>query len=94
MHAAKKPLGFICIAPAIAAKVLGSHNPILTIGTDKETAGALEKLGAKHVDHEVDEIEFDDKNKIVTTPAYMLGPNISQVALGIEKLVNKVLELA
>ena len=31
MHSAGKPLGFICIAPAIAAKVLGEAKPKLTI---------------------------------------------------------------
>jgi hypothetical protein len=30
---------------------------------------------------------------VVTTPAYMLGPGIKDVASGIEKLVNKVLSL-
>jgi enhancing lycopene biosynthesis protein 2 len=36
----------------------------------------------------------DGANKVVTTPAYMLGPGIKDVAVGIEKLVHKVLELA
>lgn len=45
-HSAKKPLGFICIAPVIAAKVLGSHNVELTIGADKSTAVALSAMGA------------------------------------------------
>ncbi|MBW2011827.1 MAG: isoprenoid biosynthesis protein ElbB, partial [Deltaproteobacteria bacterium] len=29
-----------------------------------------------------------------TTPAYMLGPGIKDVATGIEKLVNQVLAMA
>ncbi len=93
MHAAKKPIGFACIAPVIAAKVLGSFGPQLTIGSDKDTAGAIEKLGAKHVECKVDNAVVCQKNKIVTTPAYMLGPTISRVALGMEKLVNEVLKL-
>jgi enhancing lycopene biosynthesis protein 2 len=94
MHAAKKPLGFICIAPVIAAKVLGSFGPRLTIGNDKGTAGAIEKMGAKHIDCTVDDVVICQKNKIVTTPAYMLGPTISKVALGIEKLIKEILQLA
>lgn len=94
MHGAKKPIGFICIAPVIAAKVLGSFNPQLTIGNDPDTAEAIKKLGGKHVACTVDNIVVDAKNKVVTTPAYMLGPTISKVALGIEKLVNEVLKLA
>ncbi len=37
---AGKPLGFICIAPVIAAKILGELKPKLTIGDDRETARA------------------------------------------------------
>jgi len=94
MHTAKKPIGFICIAPVIAAKVLGSFGPQLTIGNDKGTAEAIEKMGGKHVVSPVDNAVVDQINKIVTTPAYMLGPTISKVALGIEKVVNEVLKLA
>ena len=90
MYVAKKPLGFICIAPALAAKVLGEFGPQITIGNDAETAGALEKLGAKHVDCPVDDIVTDEDHKIVTTPAYMLGPSIAHVARGIDKLVSKI----
>ncbi len=91
MHRAQKPLGFICIAPVIAAKVLGSFHPEVTIGNDSATAGLLEKMGARHKICKVDEIAVDEKNNIVSTPAYMLGPGISCVGSGIEKLVLKVL---
>ncbi len=93
MHRAQKPLGFICIAPVIAAKVLGTLHPELTIGNDKAIAGALMKMGARHKVCAVDEIVVDKKNKIISTPAYMLGPSISYIASGIEKLVLKVLEM-
>jgi enhancing lycopene biosynthesis protein 2 len=94
MATAGKPLGFICIAPVIAAKVLGSRKVKLTIGNDPDTAAALGALGAAHVDSPVDQIVVDEKNKVVSTPAYMLGPSIAPVAAGIEKLVAAVLEMA
>ena len=94
MHAAKKSLAFICIAPVLGAKVLGEFNPQLTIGNDEGTATAIETMGGKHVVCAVDEIAIDKTNKIVSTPAYMLGPSISYIAKGIEKCVNKVLEMA
>jgi len=93
-HDARKPLGFMCIAPVVAARVLGEFHPRLTIGNDKGTATAIEEMGGKHVICKVDEIAVDEENKIVSTPAYMLGPTISKVALGIEKLIAKVLQLA
>ena len=94
MHKAGKPIGAICIAPALLAKVLGGLNVKLTIGTDPGTAGKLEAMGAEHVSCPVDGIVVDEKNKIVTTPAYMLANRISEVAQGIEKLVQKTIEMA
>jgi enhancing lycopene biosynthesis protein 2 len=94
MRAAGKPMGFICIAPVVAARVLGAEGVQLTIGNDPETAGALESWGAHHVACRVDEIAVDRRLKVVSTPAYMLGPWIAAVAEGIDKLVGAVLELA
>ncbi len=94
MAAAGKPLGFACIAPVIAAKVLGATKVKLTIGNDPGTAQALSTLGAVHVDTPVDQIVVDERNKVVSTPAYMLGPSIAPVAAGIERLVGAVLEMA
>ncbi len=91
VHQAGKPIGFICITPVIAAKILGAK---VTIGTDQATTAAVEKMGGSHVVCQVDQIAVDEEKKVVSTPAYMLGPTISRVALGIEKLVTKVLELA
>ena len=92
---AKKPLGVICIAPALAAKAAeGSDYKItMTIGNDEGTANAIESLGAVHKDCPVDDIVYDDVNNVVSTPAYMLGPSIAPVAKGIEKLAEKVLNL-
>ncbi len=96
MAKGKKPIGFICIAPAMAAKILGSigMNPILTIGTDEATAHDVEQMGGRHKKATVTEIVIDKKNRIVSTPAYMLGPNTAAVAKGIEKLVKEVLAMA
>lgn len=94
MRAAHKPMGFICIAPVLAARILGDEQVKVTIGDDAETAAAIESWGARHVDCRVDEIAVDEKLKVVSTPAYMLGPWIAPVSTGIDKLIAAVLELA
>lgn len=94
MHAAKKPIGAICIAPVVLALALGEHHPKLTIGNDPGTAQGLAQAGASHVDCPVDDIVVDAANRLVTTPAYMLGPGIADIARGIEKLVSAVLDMA
>lgn len=92
-HAAGKPIGALCIAPATVAKALSAAAPGVTIGEDIGTAAAIESMGAVHHPCKVDEIHIDAPNKIATTPAYMLGPGIKDVAEGIEQAVNEVLAL-
>lgn len=94
MAKARKPIGAICIAPATLTAALSGSSPEVTIGDDPSTAAAIEAMGGKHHAAAVEEIWVDLQNRIVTTPAYMLGPGIKEVAAGIEKLVEKVLELA
>ncbi|HPB39751.1 MAG TPA: isoprenoid biosynthesis glyoxalase ElbB [Flexilinea sp.] len=89
-----KPIGAICIAPATLTKAIQDRHPEVTIGNDTATAETIEAMGGKHKICTVDMIHLDKKNKVVTTPAYMLGPGIKDVAAGIEKLVKKVLDLA
>ena len=89
---AEKPVGALCISPAVVAKVLGDVN--VTIGQDKGTAEAIEKLGATHTTTTHGEIVVDEKYKLVTTPCYMLDATISQIADGANNIVAKILELA
>jgi enhancing lycopene biosynthesis protein 2 len=96
MHAASKPVGFLCISPAMAAKIYcdaGIKGVKLTIGNDEGTADALRAMGAEHVDCEVGDCVVDIDHKVVSTPAYMLAQRISEAADGIEKTVRKVLDL-
>lgn len=92
-HGHQKPMGAICIAPGFMSRVLGEKGVELTIGNDADTAAALEKSGARHIEKVTEEIHWDEKNKVVSTPAYMTAKNISQVDHGIGLLVQKVLEL-
>ncbi|MBI4879310.1 MAG: isoprenoid biosynthesis glyoxalase ElbB [Planctomycetes bacterium] len=94
MHAAKKPIGAACIAPAVLARLFGNEGVRLTIGSDAGTAARLEAAGARHEKCAMDEIVVDQDRKIVTTPAYMLANRISQVAAGIDKLCAAVLRMA
>jgi len=93
-HQAGKPIGFACIAPAIAAYVFGESKVKVTIGNDAGTAEALEGKGAQHVVCPVEDIVVDEDLKIVTTPAYMLAMNLLELETGINKWVKAVLEMA
>jgi enhancing lycopene biosynthesis protein 2 len=90
---AGKPVGLICIAPTLMARILGEDGAELTIGSDKDTAEAIEKMGSTHVSCPVDDFVVDEEKKIVTTPAYMLADDITEAAAGIEKLVSRILSM-
>lgn len=90
---ARKPIGLMCIAPALSARIFGD-GVRCTIGNDAGTAQALEAMGAQHEVCTVENIVFDSGHCLVTTPAYMLAQNMAEAAVGISALVDKVLELA
>src|SRR5699024_7075777 len=92
-HQAGKPVGLICIAPTMSAAIFGD-GVRCTIGTDKDTAAAVEAMGAVHEAKQVREVAVDEANKLVTTPAYMEATRIREAAEGIENLVQEVLRLA
>jgi enhancing lycopene biosynthesis protein 2 len=96
MLTAGKPIGAICIAPAMLARILGKKKvaATVTIGTDPGTAAAINRMGAKHCECPTTEAVVDAEHKIVTTPAYMSGKGPADVCAGIEKLVAEVLKLA
>lgn len=94
MHAAGKPIGAICIAPAVVAAVLGrSAHPRLTIGDDAGTAAALQEMGARHQDCPVHECVVDHEQRIVSAPAYMYDARVRDVAAGIRKACAAVVAL-
>lgn len=88
----KKPIGAICIAPALLSLVLGENGIEVTIGNDEATAKEVEKTGAKHIICGKDEFHLDQKNKIATTPAYMYDDNkLHLVQKGISAVVENVI---
>lgn len=90
--ARNKPIGALCIAPAIIAKILG--DVVVTIGQDPGTEAAIINMGATHEKTTHGEIVIDKDNKVVTTPCYMLDAKVDQIGEGAEKLVMAVLEMA
>lgn len=90
VYEAGKPIGAICIAPALIAKIFEKKSLSLTIGNDPETAGAIQKMGHRHMVCPVDQICVDSTKPFVTTPAYMLAKNLAEAWEGIEKLVKEV----
>lgn len=94
MLAAQKPVAAICIAPVILSKILGTDKVrhSLTIGTDKEIAATLETMGSFHVECTARDFVVDESLKLITSPAYMIGESITEVAEGIDKTVQALIK--
>lgn len=88
-----KPVGYICIAPAMIPLIYGK-DVTGTIGTDEQTATAFTMMGGEHQPCSVEQIAIDEKHRVVSTPAYMLAGSVSEAASGINKLVDKVIEMS
>lgn len=94
-YGASKPIGALCIAPVLLAKILGKHKVTLTIGNDPGTAQEIGKTGAVHEECPVDDYITDREHKIVTTPAYMYGEaKPHEVFQGIFGLAHEIVEWA
>lgn len=89
-HAAHKPIGALCIAPVMIAKILG--NITITVGVDEKTIADVESFGAKHVNTQQTEVIADKENKVFTTPCYMLPATIGDIADCADNLIKAILE--
>ncbi|WP_005037031.1 isoprenoid biosynthesis glyoxalase ElbB [Holophaga foetida] len=91
---AGKPVGAICIAPAMVGLCLAKagKKARLTLGSGGDVQAAMERLG--HVYQPVPsprEVVIDEALKLVTTAAYMFdNPRLSDVWVGIERCVTEV----
>ncbi len=95
LHSAGKPIGAVCIAPAIVALALKGAGVELTVGRPCETSAELEKLGHRHVARRANECHVDARNKVVTTPAYMEdSAPLHEIFEGIRKTIAEVVRLA
>jgi enhancing lycopene biosynthesis protein 2 len=95
MHAAKKPIGAVCIAPTIIALAFRGKGIELTVGEPCEVSQEIEKLGHKHRVCRIDQCHTDSMHRVVTTPAYMYdNAELVDIFKGIQSLVEQVVRLA
>lgn len=90
MVEAKKPIGALCIAPAILAKVLTGVN--VTIGDDKETIQVIEAMGSHHKKTTHGEVIIDKKFNVFSTPCYMLDASLLDIEQGANNIIKSIME--
>lgn len=94
-HGRAKPIGAVCIAPALVGMAFAGKGFELTLGAGGEAAAELEKLGHKHRPKAASEWLVDAKNKVVSSPAYMHDDApLHEIFTGIQGLVRELCRLA
>jgi enhancing lycopene biosynthesis protein 2 len=92
---AHKPVGAVCIAPALLALAFKGKDFELTLGAPSEASAEIEKLGHKHVPKQASEWHVDKRHKVVTSPAYMCDDApLHEIFEGIRGLVHSLCQLA
>lgn len=89
MHAQGKPIGAMCIAPIVLAKVLG-HGTI-TLGQPSETSRDAEKMGMTLQSSGHGQVVVDKVNHLYTTPCYMLDSTIADIWDGADALIAAIM---
>ncbi len=107
MFEAGKPIGAMCIAPVILAKLF--KGTTLTTGADPASKSFIEKMGNLYATTTHGEVVADSGQKslegaqnvagaqnfvplLFTTPCYMLDATISQIAEGTENIVREMMK--
>ncbi len=101
-HAAGKPIGLCCIAPTLAAKLIPGCEVTVGMSSGSEdvwphqgAAGGCEAMGATHIDTDISSAgHVDERNKLVTTCAYMKNASAAEVHESVGHMVSGVLGMA
>lgn len=94
---ASKPIGLCCIAPVLAAKLMGDAERggvTVTIGDDAGVAGVISGWGSQNKVVPCELAVVDAAQKVATSPAYMYGDASPwQVYLGIGRMVEETIAM-
>lgn len=90
MYNSGKPIGAMCIAPVILARLFQGTN--LTTGQDPASGAFIEKMGNTYTKTAHGEVIADDAKKIFTTPCYMLDSTLAEIEEGTDNIVKAMLD--
>lgn len=103
MLAAGKPIGAMCMGPAVVARAVKGtdYHPELTVGNSTDASpyditsvsNGLNAAGAVAIMKPISEIAIDQKHKVVSAPCYMMEATISQVRDNIKQCVDEVVRM-
>lgn len=91
MHEAKKPIGAMCIAPVMLARLI--PGVCVTLGAEgSPVADQVRGWGAEHVQTENGDVCADNEDLVFTTPAFMLDASLKDIYDGAYNMVEAVVD--
>ena len=91
MHEANKPIGAMCIAPVMLARLI--PGVCVTLGAEgSDVADHVRAWGAEHVQTENGDVCADNEDLVFTTPAFMLDATLKDVYDGAYNMVEAVVD--
>lgn len=91
-HTSRTPLAFIGQSSIIAATLI--PNCRLTLGFSNEAQETIYNLGGIGIQANYDDVVVDESHLVASTPGMLLGSSVTETSLGLQKLVNTVIDLA
>ncbi|MDN5247898.1 MAG: isoprenoid biosynthesis glyoxalase ElbB [Wolbachia endosymbiont of Tyrophagus putrescentiae] len=88
---AKKPIGAICISPAIVVSILSNKAKVrakVTIGDDKKQL--IDKLGGDHIKCDTELSIEDEENNIFSCSAYMRDEDLFPIYKGVRHMIESM----
>ena len=89
-HADGKPIGAMCIAPLMVARVI--EGATVTMGKDPHTSALVEQFGGHALPTSHGEVAHDRRNRLFSVPCYMLPSQISDIFKDAFSLVDDMLQ--
>lgn len=91
MHEAKKPIGAMCIAPVMLARLI--PGVCVTLGAEgSPVADQVRGWGAEHVQTENGDVCADNEDLVFTTPAFMLDATLKDIYDGAYNMVEAIVD--
>ncbi|MDD9331651.1 MAG: isoprenoid biosynthesis glyoxalase ElbB [Wolbachia sp.] len=88
---AKKPIGAICISPAVIVSILSQKTKVkVTIGDDK--GRLIEKLGGEHIRCDTELSIEDEECNVFSCSAYMREEDIYSIYQGIRHMIDSMVK--
>jgi len=93
IFATKKAIGTMGYSATLVTFVLRARiEPIVTVGDDAQMVELIKRMGADAVKVQAHEVIFDESNRIISTPGTSPKASLYRASLGIETLMNEILE--